>query len=366
MPSSPATASLSEVARRSKVSPATASRVLNNFTRGFSVREEIRERILRTARELNYRPNGAARAVAQQRHAHVGVLTANASVDNSQYTNLAAYEMILGLTEVLAEQGYLLSMIHIEAARGHFADQSRVFTERWLDGIVVVGPTPAEIIERLPTLIDRVVWLDSDHWQAHGCLRRSEQASAMRLAAHVVDQGYQRLLWVGSTSHSDSHYSARERWAGVREMAEQRGVATEQLDFMPWEDHHSNAEALRNSLGPDTAVLASDSLVARWVANAAAEKSLTAPRDFGLASCDDNREVRVSWPQLTCVSVNRYRLGAAAGRMMLDMVERQGQVARSRKFAGRVAEADTTRRQGPTHASDKRRQAPPSDAGKEA
>lgn len=326
------TVSLSEVARKSQVSMSTASRVLNNFTRGFSVRDEVRERVLKAARELNYRPSGAARVIAQQKKSHIGVLTANATSDGSRYTNLTAYEMILGLTEVLAQQGFLLSVIHIEAARGNFTKQSRVFSEKWLDGMVVIGPTPNGLVDAIPELVEGVVWLDSDYWEDKTSIRRDEIYAGNKICEQVIECGYNKVVWIGSTNLSSSHYSAAERLKGVSSVCREHGVEFEQMDCMPWNDHVGVSRELISKIGPEVAVITSDFLVARWVSGVASEANISSPHDFGLASCDDSREVRVSWPQLSCMSFDRYDLGAKAGEMMANMLQGDDCITESMKI----------------------------------
>src|SRR3954447_23676443 len=66
---------LTEVARQSGVSPSTASRVLNNSNPGrFSVSTEVRDRVLRIASELHYRPSVAARNLAVTKTKLVAIL----------------------------------------------------------------------------------------------------------------------------------------------------------------------------------------------------------------------------------------------------------------------------------------------------
>jgi DNA-binding LacI/PurR family transcriptional regulator len=60
-----------DVARRAGVSHQTVSRVINDPER---VRTETREKVLAAIRELDYRPNRAARALATGRTGTVGVV----------------------------------------------------------------------------------------------------------------------------------------------------------------------------------------------------------------------------------------------------------------------------------------------------
>ena len=60
------------VARLAGVSQKTVSRVFNNEPK---VSEETRARVLAAARQLGYRPNGAARALLTGRHDRIGVVS---------------------------------------------------------------------------------------------------------------------------------------------------------------------------------------------------------------------------------------------------------------------------------------------------
>ncbi len=63
---------LKDIARKLNISQSTVSYALNGGPR--SVPEELKERIVRTARELNYRPNRVARAMVTRRSHTIGVI----------------------------------------------------------------------------------------------------------------------------------------------------------------------------------------------------------------------------------------------------------------------------------------------------
>lgn len=64
-----------EVAARCGVSKATVGRVLNNnYEHGFSVSDELRQRITAVADELGYRPNLAAKNLVRRQTQMVGIV----------------------------------------------------------------------------------------------------------------------------------------------------------------------------------------------------------------------------------------------------------------------------------------------------
>ncbi|NHW87672.1 LacI family transcriptional regulator, partial [Escherichia coli] len=70
-------ATLSDVARRAGVSPATASRVSNGSSK--PVTEELRERVLQAVADLEYVPNAHAQLLARSHRGVVGVIVHDVS-----------------------------------------------------------------------------------------------------------------------------------------------------------------------------------------------------------------------------------------------------------------------------------------------
>ncbi|GGM23658.1 LacI family transcriptional regulator [Micromonospora sonchi] len=92
-------ATLSDVARRAGVSPATASRVINGSSK--PVTDELRERVLRAVAELQYVPNAHAQLLARSHRGAVGVIVHDVS---DPYFS----EITRGLQRVATDQGRLL------------------------------------------------------------------------------------------------------------------------------------------------------------------------------------------------------------------------------------------------------------------
>src|ERR1700733_11937299 len=134
--------SLMEVARRCSVSKSTVSRVLNGSKHGrFSVSPAVREKIVRVARELNYRPNIAPRNLTISKTHLVAVLGLHgfwsdcvAPVD----------EAAAAMAKVLDEAGYEIYVQFMTPRRNPFDMPSlRV------DGIVAVSPWNQEELASL-------------------------------------------------------------------------------------------------------------------------------------------------------------------------------------------------------------------------
>ena len=120
---------LVEVARAADVSLATASQVMNGSGR---VAAATRERVLETARRLDYRPNALARSVASGRSHTVGILAENAS-------GMFCMPVLVGANRSLSAvdlASTLYDAAHdVKLRREHV----RRLQARHVDGVVVIG-----------------------------------------------------------------------------------------------------------------------------------------------------------------------------------------------------------------------------------
>ncbi|AGF55414.1 LacI family DNA-binding transcriptional regulator [Clostridium saccharoperbutylacetonicum] len=83
-------ATISDIARRAKVSPATVSRVLNSS--GY-VKEDTKQRILTAIKEMNYTPSAIARSLSKSETNTIGIIVPD-------ITNTYFGEIIKGVSEI--------------------------------------------------------------------------------------------------------------------------------------------------------------------------------------------------------------------------------------------------------------------------
>ncbi|WP_329491696.1 LacI family transcriptional regulator [Kitasatospora sp. NBC_01246] len=121
---------LADVARRSGTSTAVVSYVMNNGPR--PVAPATRERVLKAAAELGYRPNRIARALRSRTSGVVGLVLADAS--NPYFGALARH-----VERVLEEHDKLT----LTGNAGYAADRQEHLVERFLaaqvDGLIIVS-----------------------------------------------------------------------------------------------------------------------------------------------------------------------------------------------------------------------------------
>src|SRR2546426_1544172 len=120
---------LADVAQRAGVHKATASRALNERTRG-EVNSDTVRRVLAAARSLGYTPNALARGLRTARTSTVGVLLPD-------LTNPLFPPIVRGIEDVLSAHGYtaLLANTDNDAAKERTAFTT--LRSRQVDGFIV-------------------------------------------------------------------------------------------------------------------------------------------------------------------------------------------------------------------------------------
>jgi len=192
---------IKEVAKQAGVSTATISRVINNTG---VVQKETRDKILRTIKELGYKPSTRQQirssGAAPLKHKNIALIwTGDSAVAFSE----TAREMVLGVLHQLQSLGAELTVDYITES-DHIP---KCIRDGKIDGVLLHGPEPsAAICERLRQF--PVVWMlqagsveFGDHVQPnHNIFGRIS-------AKHLIEQGCQQLCCISFTrEHIDPPY----------------------------------------------------------------------------------------------------------------------------------------------------------------
>jgi DNA-binding LacI/PurR family transcriptional regulator len=302
---------LEDVARSAGVSKSIASRVLNGDP-DLLVRPETRERVVRAARELSYRPHAAARGLKRAETGALALLV-------PALTNPVYVRIIRGAFERALERDFVVLLVEdVDPARAE-ETASRLGQAGRIDGIVVASARPGHPLLR---------WLRRQgmpHVFVNRAVARSGRNVVMdeaRASAAAVDHlaalGHRRIGHVAGPVELDT---ARRRAASFRAHAASRGLRFEanEGDF----DEAGGAAAARLLLerhGDLTALYTSTLTQAVGVLHAAWELGLDVPADLSLIAYDDMPLADYLRPPLTTVRMPLAELGAAAVDALVDQL----------------------------------------------
>jgi LacI family transcriptional regulator len=306
-------ATITDVAARAGVSIATASKALNGREQ---VRAETRERVVRAAEELSFRPNALARSLLSGQTRTVGLLTSD-SVGRFGIPVLLGAEDAFGA----GEMAVLLCDARGDAIREQH--HLRTLLSRRVDGLIVVGestdPRPS-ITRDLPVPVV-YAYAPSDDPQDVSFVPDDVDGAAQAVA-HLVTLGRRRIAHVTGPTH---YKAARDRAEGMLGALEQAGLGISgQVLYGEWSQRWGRQAVdvmLRADPEVDAVVCGSDQIAAGMV-EAVRERGRRVPEDLAVIGYDNwavlSTETR---PPLTSVDMNLEVLGRTAAQRLFAAID---------------------------------------------
>jgi DNA-binding LacI/PurR family transcriptional regulator len=355
-----------ELARQAGVTRITVNRALMGKP---NVNPKTRARILALADKLGYHPNAMARAISQRTSPIVGVVMVNTVVPGSALTNLPYFELLMGIDAALRQRGCVPALVGVSPSGAESPQESRLFTEHWVDGVVAIGTFSSQVEDRLAAMGSRIICLESNKWKESCCIRRDEGHAAKLLAKNLIAQGSGPLVWIDypASSGRRTHFNAIEQRKAFFDEAEAAGLEVEEVEIerggrvVAAENNDVTMrvempEALERIIADIKPFLRSpcrvgtgDAVLALNFRMAAARLGKYAGRDYSIGCCSDSMMVAQFQPELSRVSFDRFAMGALAVSMLLD----EGPDAPSRKQKGKWIEGLTVSRPDRQHRENK-------------
>jgi DNA-binding LacI/PurR family transcriptional regulator len=309
---------IGDVAARAKVSKSSVSFVFNG--RG-GVGEETRDRILKAADELGWRPDARARALSRSRAQALGLVVRRAPELLS--TDPFFPQFVAGVESGLSEIGYALVLQVVDSdeternAYVRFAHESRV------DGVFLTDlrtddDRPAALADLgLPCVLVGPTGPGGSDIEPIGV---DDSAGIRRAVRHLYALGHRRIAHVagaGRYVHSDVR---RRAW--IDEMT-QLGLEPGPIidaDFSGASGARATHELLDMSRPPSAIVYAND-LMAIAGMSAAADRGVRVPADLSIVGFDDIPLAPYIVPPLTTVRQDVFAWGAVCARSLVALVE---------------------------------------------
>jgi LacI family transcriptional regulator len=311
----PQRATLLQVAQRAGVSRSTASFVLTGRHLDMRISEDARQRVLRAAQELDYRPNLMARSLRTK------VTKTVALVSDTLASDPYAGRAIHGSLAAAVAYGHLLLIGETE---GDPVVEERLiadFLDRQVDAFVYASMFTRYV--RLPKQLRgrRVVLLNcltKAANPAHHAIIPDELTAGHSAARTLLDAGHRTSIYL--VGHIGPHvFASRERLAGIREGlggADAKLTGTIDCEWWPDSAYDAVTQALAEGLMPKALICLNDR-IALGAYQALREAGLAIPDDVSVISFDDSEMAAWLRPQLTSISLPHYELGWQAVEKLL-------------------------------------------------
>jgi LacI family transcriptional regulator len=317
---------LVDVARKARVSEATASLALN---RKPGVKPQTRERVLKAAQALGYSPNTLARGLATRRTHSLGLVLTD--IENPFFGSLTRH---IDESTLQAGCNLILSVSNDELEM-----ESRIvqdFVGKRVDGVILV-PTlrPRRDLSYFETLKKhRIPCVFSTSYYAGvaaDCVMTDLEEGSRALTRYLLELGHRDILMLVSSNREV--VPSKLRIQGCRRAFEEHGlalgreqiVACERPDFEC--GYATTLRVLRR--GKPDAVMAINDIMALGAKRAIKERGYAIPEEISVAGYDD--VIFSSIPEIPLTTVRQDT--RQIGRLTVELLFRQ---IRGKAAAARV------------------------------
>jgi LacI family transcriptional regulator len=306
-----------DVAKKLNLSITTVSRALDGYD---DVAEQTRELVVKTARQMGYSPNRAARQLRRQKADTIGfILPAGAQHFSEPFFT----EFIAGLGNELSSRNYDLLVSAVASEE----DEHEMY-RRWANG----GKVDGFILNRLRVDDWRVNFLAKMHTpfatldhsgkKRYPCIRVDGAAGFIELIEHVYSNGFRRFAFIGGP---DNLVQQGERLAWFRQAVQNQGLKLPEklvktADLTSTGGFQAAAELLSLPDPPD-AILCVNDETAFGVLHAAHDHGLEIGKQLAVAGFDGVQDARHSEPPLTTLDIPVFDIARQLVDMLLKSIE---------------------------------------------
>lgn len=308
---------LSDVAHAAGVSTMTVVRVMRDPAR---VAARTRERVEAILRQTGYTPDLTASALASQRSRLIGAIV-------PVLTNSLIAEIIQGLTDALATNGFQMLLGVSGFSAQHEQELVQAFLSRRIDGIYLTGvmraPETVRMLKQSGIPVVEGGNLTDD--PVDMVVGYSNVDAARTMTRYLLKRDYWPVGYIGAFPVSNDR--ARDRRHGYEKaLVAARRKVDPALCIETTLDIDAGAAAMAQLLArrPKVrAVFCSADALAVGALYECQRRGLDVPRDVAIGGFDDIVLAAQVVPALTTIRVPRYEIGQRAGTMLCDRIAKR-------------------------------------------
>ncbi|MGM0124434.1 LacI family transcriptional regulator [Enterococcus sp. AZ194] len=303
-------ATLSDVAKLANVSKMTVSRVINHPEQ---VTDELKELVFHAMKELDYKPNIAAKALVSNRSQIIKLFILE-EIDTTEpyYMNL-----LMGISKTVGAAHYSLQLV-----------TNNAFDLGACDGYIITGfrESDFEWINRL----EKPVVLFGENTHGIDYVDSDNQYGTAMTTSYALQAGYKHIIFIGIDVDEPFSCSRKKGYVDVMKEHEKepeiyhfRNHSTEAKQFVEenWLDFKKN-----------TCFICSSDRLAIGVERGIINSGGRIPEDFGVIGFDGVFLDQIGSPKLTTAKQSIIKMGEVCGEMLVKKIEEHGASQGYRRF----------------------------------
>ncbi|MEP0212588.1 MAG: LacI family DNA-binding transcriptional regulator [Cellulophaga sp.] len=308
---------IKDVAKKLNVSISTVSRAFNNK---YDINEETKQRILKTANELGYKPNPIAKKLSQQRSFTVGIIV-------PEFSNNFFPEVMLGAQEVLLKEGYQALIMQSNHSWEVEKKNVETLVNNMVDGLIISLTSENKnnayyndlIKQNIPIVffnrtVDQIkaskVLFDDYKW-------------AMFATEHLIVQGYKNIIHL----EGDKNLTlTKNRLRGFTDAHKKYKLAVGKIipcGFKMEDGERVAQEIIDNNEVPRAIFAANDSSAVGAI-SVFKKNGYSIPKDIAIVGFTESNLAKHTTPTLTSVEQPTNDIGQTAAKLLLEQINTKG------------------------------------------
>lgn len=306
---------IKDIARRCRVSPATVSRVLNDFAH---VRANTRARVEEEIRRVGYRRNGVARSLVLMRTRTIGLVL-------SDITNPFYAEIARGIEDQATRYGYTTVLCSTDNLPERQHGYIQILLERRVDGLILGSARLREPeVEALARGGFPVVLVNRRLRSSRvDCVVVDNHGGARQLVEYLIRLGHRRIAHIRGPLQFSTGY---DRFRGYRDALRAQGLPYDPRLVVVGAFRYADGRAAARRLlaGPvrPTAIFAANDLLALGALEALAEAGVRVPEEMAVVGFDDVEPSSYRAIGLTTMSQRIADMARLAVDLLVERIER--------------------------------------------
>lgn len=317
---------IKDVAQEAGVSVATVSLVVHDNDR---ISSDTKKKVHRAIKLLNYHPSRSARGLVSKKTGNIGFILTD---DHFLRTEPFYTRIFLGTEFQARTNEYYILLTTIASDYKKEDPLPRFILEQNVDGIIIAGKVPCDLVENLKEYNLPLVFVDFLPFKGQYPTIQIDNLKGGYIATeHLIDYGHRNI---GFIAGDIKHPSIYERFQGYKNALEEIGIRTNDKFYVIDEDYPARANGylaaskLYKRNRNITAIFAANDALAIGAMQFYKDNDIKIPDDISIIGFDDVEVDLLIDPSLSTIHVPKIELGAEAMQLMLNILKNNSTTAK--------------------------------------
>jgi len=308
---------MKDVAKEAEVSVATVSNIINKKNKYVS--PELKQRVEKAIKKLNYSPNKIARSLKVQKSFNIGVLVPD-------ITNPFFAEIVKGGEKLAVSNDYQILLYNTDGKTQREKDGINNFLNQGVDGIIDIAPRRKnKDIEKyyennkVPmVIVDRPIKLSNKY---AGVVYADNYIGSYEVAEHLFVSEKRKYICMAGPKNVPN---VKKRIKGFVDGLKDLGLSKNDIEIIYGEFNHKSGHDLMKMLlnkykSPISIFVCSD--IMAWGAIEAIKNNRKIPDDISIVGFDNIYFSELLNPSLTTVNQPKFDLGYKSVQLLFNMLK---------------------------------------------